>query len=477
LALLNASSLLLAFFFFFWTPMLLSLTTCCRRSRSCPLGTASSEEPEEALSSPPPCRPAWAFRTPPLPLAGGSGPESILSHLGPSARPLLSFLDSVEGAQLGAVCAELAEVTALHGARWGWHLAGVATTVAGCSHASWRGELAGAPRPAGHHDEGSGSSDGPALSGARFRQPRGLAAASSGELLLTDCASHTVRHISAQGQVSTLAGSAGESGSEDGAGPAARFRVPSGIALCPDGSALVADWGNHTIRRVSSEGLVSTVAGAAGQEGSADGPGAQARFSFPAGLALSSKGSLFIADANNHTIRCLSPDGTVRTVAGAAGQQGSEDGPGPAARFSRPRGLALAPDGRLFVSDSHNHTIRCISAAGVVSTLAGSAGQSGSADGLGAAARFKQPWGLALHPGGCLYAADILDNSIRCISAEGAVSTLAGSGEEVPGTGWQEGRAERGRGPAARFWRPTALALGPQGSIYATHEHAVRRLR
>jgi DNA-binding beta-propeller fold protein YncE len=268
--------------------------------------------------------------------------------------------------------------------------------------------------------------------------------------------------------VSTLAGAAGQEGSADGLGAAARFCYPTGVALCPDGSLLVADEVNNTIRSVSAEGQVSTVAGAAGQEGSTDGPAALARFNEPCGLSLGSDGSLYIADSSNHTIRCLSPGGTVRTVAGAAEQEGSADGIGPAAQFNKPSGLAAAPDGRLYVADTDNHTIRCISAAGVVSTLAGAAGQEGSTDGQGAAARFSSPWGIAVGPDGSLYVADWENRTIRCISAEGAVSTLAGAAE-------QKGAMD-GRGSAARLSRPTGLAVGPDGSLYITDWHSVRRI-
>ena len=182
----------------------------------------------------------------------------------------------------------------------------------------------------------------------------------------------------------------------------------------PDGSLLVADSHNHTICSVSAEGLVSTVAGAAEQVGSTDGPAALARFRNPQNLALGPVGSLYIADTWNHTFRCLSPEGTVRAVAGAAGQRGSADGLGPAARFNYPRGVAAAPDGRLYVANTLNHTIRCISAAGLVSTLAGAAGQGGSTDGQGAAARFSSPYGIAVGPDGSLYVTD--HHSVRRIT-------------------------------------------------------------
>ena len=178
---------------------------------------------------------------------------------------------------------------------------------------------------------------------------------------------------------------------------------------------------------------------------------------------------LALADCGSHTIRCLSPEGVVRTVAGAAGKAGSADGLGPAARFCCPLGLAAAPDGCLFVADSENHTIRCISAGGEGSTVAGSAGLQGSADGQGSAASFSCPHGLALGLNGSLYVADEGSHTIRCVSAEGLVCTLAGIAGQVG--------CMSVLGAAARFCRPTGVAVGLDGSLYVTDEHSVRRVR
>jgi DNA-binding beta-propeller fold protein YncE len=338
----------------------------------------------------------------------------------------------------------------LKGYGWDWHMGRLQGRVATL---------------AGSGEEGSADGVGAA---ARFNDPWGLAVRPDGNLLLVDSGNSTIRHVSAAGAVRTLAGAAGQQGSADGVGAAARFFWPAGVALRPDGSLLVSDYWNRTIRSVSAEGVVSTMAGAAGQQGSTDGPAALARFRGLRGLSLGSDGSLYIADSGNHTIRCLSPDGTVRTVAGAAGQEGTTDGLGPAARFKWPSGLAAAPDGRLYVADSENHTIRCISAAGLVSTLAGAAGQVGSTDGQGDAARFISPFSIAVGPDGSLYVADYSSHSIRCISTEGAVSTLAGAAG-------QQGSVD-GRGPAARFTRPAGLAVGPDGSLFVTDCRSVRRI-
>jgi sugar lactone lactonase YvrE len=197
-------------------------------------------------------------------------------------------------------------------------VAGLVSTVAGQANVGWEGDEFGedgvrAEKPAGH-DDGSGATDGAAAL-ARFFYPSDVEVSPAGTLYITDGGSHTIRCISASGEVSTLAGSAGEDGAQDGQGSAARFCYPDGVVLGPNGSLFVSDSWNFTIRRVSPEGHVSTVAGVAEEEGSADGPAALAHF-YASDLALGPDGTLFIADYGNSTIRCLSPGGIVRTLAG-----------------------------------------------------------------------------------------------------------------------------------------------------------------
>ena len=163
------------------------------------------------------------------------------------------------------------------------------------------------------------------------------------------------------------------------------------MAVDSAGNVYVADTYNHTIRKITPAGVVSTLAGLAGSCGSADGTGANARFYYPYGVAVDSAGNVYVADTDNHTIRKITPGGVVSTLAGLAGSSGSADGTGANARFHYPSGVAVDSAGNVYVADTDNHTIRKITPAGVVSTLAGLAGSYGSADGTGANARFYQP--------------------------------------------------------------------------------------
>jgi sugar lactone lactonase YvrE len=257
----------------------------------------------------------------------------------------------------------------------------------------------------------SGSADGTG-STARFNYPYDIALDTAGNLFVADTFNHTIRKVTSAGVATTLAGSAGNSGSTDGTGSSARFNNPAGIAVDTAGNLFAADLGNHTIRKVTSAGVVTTLAGTAGVTGSTDGTGSAARFYSPFGNAVDAAGNLFVSDQSSHTIRKVTSAGIVTTLAGTAGSSGSDDGTGSAARFSSPYGTAVDTAGNVFVADTSNHTIRKVTSAGVVNTLAGTAGDSGSTNGSGSAARFRLPYGIAVDTAGNLFVADTFNHTI-----------------------------------------------------------------
>lgn len=323
--------------------------------------------------------------------------------------------------------------------------------------------LAGAAGTKGHVD-------GPATT-ARFSRPMGVAVDAAGNVYVTDTDNHTIRKIAPDGQVSTLAGAAGSPGRTDGPAATARFFNPVGIALDAAGTLYVTDTGNHTIRRIGPDGQVSTLAGTPGAPGSTDGAGPAARFNQPHALAVAADGTLYVADTGNHTVRRITPAGAVSTLAGTAGAAGTEDGPGAAARFRNPYGLAVTTSGTLVVADNGNHTVRHITPEGSVTTLAGVAKRFGSTDGPGAAARLMLPSGVAAAPGGGVYVAEAGTQQVRHISPAGDVSTAAG-------TAFKAGATD---GPAAtaRFKSPLGLAVAPDGALYVAdgRNHTVRVIR
>ncbi len=214
--------------------------------------------------------------------------------------------------------------------------------------------------------------------------------------------------------VTTLAGKAGSKGVANGTGSAARLDDPGAIALDAVGNLFVADL--YAIRKVAPAGVVTSVAGKGGVKGSANGTGAAARFDNLCGIARDAAGNLYVSDCNNHTIRKITPAGVVTTVAGLATNSGRADGTGSAASFNNPGGICCDAAGDLYVADTGNYTIRKITSAGVVTTVAGAATYEGHNDGIGAAAGFSYPYGIVVDAAGNLYIADTNNNTIRKIT-------------------------------------------------------------
>ncbi len=311
-----------------------------------------------------------------------------------------------------------------------------------------------------------GSADG-VRSAARFYAPLGVTMGGAGYIYVGDTINHTIRKVSFSGVATTLAGLAGVAGSADGTGNAARFNQPRGMAVDGAGYVYVADMLNHTIRKISPAGEVTTLAGLAGAAGSADGTGSAARFNWPSSVAIDGAGYTYVTEFNNHTIRKISPAGEVTTLAGLAGVAGSADGTGSAARFYHPHGVAADGAGYLYVADDYNHTIRKISPSGEVTTLAGLAGVAGSADGSGSAARFNMTLGLGVDRTGHVYVGEN-GHTIRKISPAGMVTTIGGLASNPGGTD--------GTGIAARFRAPAAIAVDGDGNLYIadTWNHTIR---
>jgi sugar lactone lactonase YvrE len=250
---------------------------------------------------------------------------------------------------------------------------------------------------------------------ATFDHPFAVTADPLDNLLVSDTINCSIRLLTggAAVQVSTLVGKPGTAGSADGYGSSARFNFPCALAASGPTNFFVADYGNHTIRWVRPDKYVSTLAGSAGQPGSADGTGQNARFNFPRGVAADAAGNVFVADTGNHTIRKITPGGVVSTWAGLAGSPGSTDGAGNTARFNAPQGLALDKQGNLFVADTGNHLIRQITSSRVVTTVAGLAGASGFEDGTGSSVRFNGPGGIAAVGDRRVWVSDSVNNAIR----------------------------------------------------------------
>ena len=295
----------------------------------------------------------------------------------------------------------------------------------------------------------SGGTDG-AGSSARFNYPSGGVVDPYGNYYETDLDNNTVRKITPGGTVTTIAGLAGTSGTTDGTGSAARFNGPFGVVMDSSGNLYVSDRLNQTIRKIAPGGIVTTFAGTAGSVGSTDGTGSAARFNGPAELAIDSSGNLYVPDQSNSTIRKITPGAVVTTLAGSAGVFASKDGTGSAASFNNPSSIAVDGLGNLYVTDNGNATIRKVTQGGVVTTLAGLAGNTGSADGTGSAARFDRPHGITVDDSGNIFETDNFNFTVRKITPLGVVTTIAGSPLVA-------GSAD-GTGSSARFNYPAGAA-------------------
>jgi len=300
--------------------------------------------------------------------------------------------------------------------------------------------------------------------------PVALSADALGNLYVADAASDTISKVDPIAQVEVFAGTAGQTGTANGTGAAARFNDPSGVSAAVDGSMAVTDKANATIRLITSGGVVTTLAGSTTNRGNNDGTGAAATFNAPVGIARDVAGNYFVADSMNHTIRKVTPAGVVTTLAGSAGAAGDVDGTQAAARFNLPSGIAVDANGNVFVSDTNNNLIRKVTPAGVVTTFAGLGGVSGSSDGKGNAALFNLPGGMTIDPTGNLYVADTGNSTIRRITPAGVVDTIAGL-PTIAGL-------KDGSGVAAWFNQPRDVCINPNGALYVadTGNASIRRI-
>jgi sugar lactone lactonase YvrE len=293
------------------------------------------------------------------------------------------------------------------------------------------------------------------------------------------------------GDLTVLAGTPNTFGANNGTGFAAQFNFgplgypsgPVGLAVDSSFNVYVADENNNEIRKVTPQGVVTTLAGLAGTMGSTDATGSAARFNGPKGVAVDANGNVYVADTYNQTIREVTPQGAVTTLAGQVDPNGNGanvDGTGTAAQFSYPEALAVDTAGNLYVADAgyHNSTIRKITPVGatwVVTTLAGLPGTDGSTDGTGKAAQFNGPGGIAVDSTGNVYVADSGNNTIRKVMPNGEVTTLAGVPGEV-GTycvladGTYTLSCISGTGSAALFWNPCSVAVDGAGTLFVADE-------
>lgn len=303
-----------------------------------------------------------------------------------------------------------------------------------------------------------GSVDGNGI-GASFHFPFGMTSDAAGNIYVTDRGNNTIRKITPNGNVTTIAGTPGIVGFADGMGSAAKFSTPTAITAADDGTLYVSDRSNYRIRKITSAGVVTTLAGL-GIRGSDDGMGIAATFEFPTAITMGVDGNLYVADGS--TVRKITPAGAVTTIAGQFGDRQLLDGTGTAARFTFVHGITSDPFGNLYISEFGTPVIRKITSGGVVSTIAGGprATNEGYVDGIGSAVKLNFPTGLASDGQGNIYISEQSNDLIRKMTPAGVVSTFAGV---LLGDGAMNGSADQ-----ATFQNPTAIGIDGFGNVYVS---------
>jgi sugar lactone lactonase YvrE len=321
-------------------------------------------------------------------------------------------------------------------------------------------------------NSGYGSVNGPGTN-ASFYTPQGIAADASNNVYVADSQNNLIRKISPTGVVSTFAGTAGVAGFSNAVGTAAQFNFPSGVALDSSNNLYVADTVNCVIRKITPAGVVSTFVGIPGSAGSTDSSAGTPQFSYPDGVAVDGSNNIYVADSGNNTVRFVTSAGVVSTLAGTPGNFGDADGTGTNAAFSVPYGITVDGSYNVYVADIYNNTIRKITQGGVVSTFAGMKGVASSEDGTGTNASFAQPFGVTWDGGGNLFVADSENNILRkIVIATAQVSTYAsGPGRSNPG------HAD-GTGSAASFYGPEGIAVSSSGTAFVadTGNNLIRQM-
>jgi RHS repeat-associated protein len=290
---------------------------------------------------------------------------------------------------------------------------------------------------------------------ASFNQPLGIVADPAGNIYVTDVGNEVIRKITPSGSVSTFAGS-GIPGAANGTGASASFYHPLGMCADAAGNIYVADENNNIIRKITPTGVVTTIGGQT-TAGYVDGSSSVAKFNLPCGVAVDAAGNVYVADYNNNAIRKIATNGTVSTFAGnTSGISGSANGTGTAATFNHPISLTIDGSGNLYVADRLNHMIRVITPLGAVTTLAGQT-TAGFANGAGSAAQFDYPTSITVDKQGNVYVADELNNRIRMVTPGGVVTTLSGTGTQG---------AANGIGASSTFYDPFGITTDGGGRLY-----------
>ncbi|MFB8028663.1 MULTISPECIES: RICIN domain-containing protein [unclassified Streptomyces] len=311
----------------------------------------------------------------------------------------------------------------------------------------------------------------PAVS-AQLNRPYGIALDSTGTLYFSDYNNHRVRKITTDGKVNTVAGGGAGYRGDNGPATSALLNCPREVAVDSKGALYITDAANHRVRMIAPDGTISTVAGTGTAGFSGDGgPATAARLNYPLGVTVDSAGHLYISDHNNHRIRKVTPDGKISTAAGTgtAGFTG-DDGPAASAQLRRPYAVAVDSEDTLYITDGDNHRVRKVTADGIITTVAGTGSAGFSGDGGPAvSAKLNLPLGVVVDSAGTLYISDYNNHRVRKVAPDGVITTFAGKG--TAGFG-----GDNGPPAAAQLHHPFGLAVDCIDTLYIA-DHVNNRIR
>ncbi|MEU1776976.1 RICIN domain-containing protein [Streptomyces sp. NPDC012842] len=317
--------------------------------------------------------------------------------------------------------------------------------------------------------------DNDAAVSAQLKHPYGIAVDSTGTLYFSDYSNHRVRKITTDGKISTVAGTgAAGYGGDGGPAAAAQLNCPREVTVDPAGSVYVAEGANHRIRKITADGKISTVAGTgvAGSGGD-NGRAASAQLNKPFGVAVDSTGALYIAEFGGHRVRRVAADGKITTFAGTGvAGFGGDGGTAGSAQLNAPYAVVVDRDDAVYIADSGNHRVRRVASDGKISTVAGTsaAGFSGD-DGPATAAKLNKPYGIVVDTTGTLYISEYGNHRVRRVASDGKISTVAGTGAAAFA-------GDDGPATAAKLNSPFGLAVDCVDTLYiADHQnHRIRKI-
>jgi sugar lactone lactonase YvrE len=324
---------------------------------------------------------------------------------------------------------------------------------------------------AGTGQRGFSGDGGPAVN-SKLNRPCAVAADHDGCLYVADYGNNRIRKISPDGTMTTLAGN-GQAGFEGDGGPAVKARLngPYGVGVDRHGNVFVADQRNNRIRKISRAGAISTLAGNGVKALSGDGgPAALASLAGPDAVIADDQDNVYIADSGNHRIRKVTTDGMIHTIAGTGKGYSGDGGPALQARLNLPAALALDRAGNLYIGDFQNHVVRRIGADGTIATVAGTGTRGFNGDGMAATlAQLNEPGGLGITPSGELVIADGVNFRVRLVDADGNMHTIAGTGRKGDAP-------DSDCATEAPLFVLDILSVDAQGNIFIT-DHGNSRIR